>query len=267
LLSDAAAAAGAEVRYGPRLADLVRDGDGRVTGAVLEARDGSLQEVRAGIVIGADGRQSTVARRVEAAVLHRGPHACGVVYAFWSGLENTGTRWFYQPGVSAGAIPTNRGDTCIFIATPSRRFHEEIQGDMEAGYRRVLAECSPALAAELSNVAPSERFRGFPGEAGIVRQSHGPGWALVGDAGYFKDPITAHGITDALRDAELLARAVGEGSDRALAGYQSTRDELSDELFEITDAIAGFEWNLDTLKPLHLRLSKAMNEEVDALLG
>jgi flavin-dependent dehydrogenase len=95
-----------------------------------------------------------------------------------------------------------------------------------------------------------------------MRRSYGPGWALVGDAGYFKDPITAHGISDALRDAELLARAVGRGSDSALAEYESTRDELSLRLFEITDAIAGFGWDLDRLKPLHRNLSKAMNEEV-----
>jgi flavin-dependent dehydrogenase len=100
-----------------------------------------------------------------------------------------------------------------------------------------------------------------------MRQSHGPGWALVGDAGYFKDPITAHGISDALRDAEFLARAVEQGSDQALAKYQSTRDELSRELFESTDSIAGFEWSLETLKPLHKSLSRAMNVEVEALVG
>ena len=100
-----------------------------------------------------------------------------------------------------------------------------------------------------------------------MRQSHGPGWALVGDAGYFKDPITAHGISDALRDAELLARAVGRGSDPALAEYQATRDELSRDLFEITDEIAAFEWDLERLKVLHQDLSKSMNREVEALLG
>jgi flavin-dependent dehydrogenase len=131
----------------------------------------------------------------------------------------------------------------------------------------VVAECAPELADELAGKTPSERFRGFPGHPGLMRRSHGPGWALVGDAGYFKDPITAHGISDALRDAELLARAVGRGSDSALAEYESTRDELSLRLFEITDAIAGFGWDLDRLKPLHLDLSKTMNHEVEALLG
>src|SRR5262249_53102471 len=122
-------------------------------------------------------------------------------------------------------------------------------------------------AGELADKTPSERLRGFPGQPGLMRQSYGPGWALVGDAGYFKDPITAHGISDALRDADLLARAVTRGSDLALVEYQATRDELSRELFEITDEIAGFEWDFDRLKVLHHDLSKTMNREVEALLG
>ena len=266
LLADAASAAGADVRHGPRLVDLVRAWDGRVEGVVLEERDRSLHRILAGIVIGADGLRSTVARSVEAATYRHGHHACGVVYAFWRGLENAGNRWHYRPGVSVGAIPTNHDDTCIFVATPPARFHGEMRANMESGYRRVLAETAPDLGRQLADMEPSERFRGFPGQTGLMRQSHGPGWALVGDAGYFKDPITAHGISDALRDAELLARAVVCGTDRALAEYQSTRDELSQELFELTDAIAGFEWNLDTLKPLHMSLSKTMNHEVEALL-
>jgi 2-polyprenyl-6-methoxyphenol hydroxylase-like FAD-dependent oxidoreductase len=203
---------------------------------------------------------------VDAATYQEGRHAAGVVYAFWRGLENQGNRWHYRPGMSVGAIPTNDDDTCVFVAIPSRRFHDEIHANLETVYHRVLSECAPALARELSAAQLSERFRGFPGQAGLMRQSQGPGWALVGDAGYFKDPITAHGISDALRDAEFLARAVERGSDEALARYQSNRDGLSRELFEITDAIAGFEWDLDVLKPLHKRLSRVMNDEVEAVL-
>ena len=267
ILADAAAAAGAQVRFGPRLADLVRAPSGRVTGVVLEDRDRTPHSIAADIVIGADGLRSSVAGKVGAATYHEGRYAAGVVYAFWRGLENRGNRWHYRPGVSVGAIPTNQGDTCVFTAMPSARFHDEIHADLDAGYRRLLLECAPGLVQELADATPSERLRGFPGQAGLMRQSHGPGWALVGDAGYFKDPITAHGISDALRDAEFLARAVGRGTDQALAEYQTNRDALSRELFEITDAIAGFEWDLDTLKPLHKTLSKVMNEEVEALLG
>src|SRR5688572_950799 len=192
LLADAAAAAGADVRYGPRLADLLRNTDGRVTGVILEERGGARHEIGADIVIGADGRRSTVARMVDAATSHEGRYFAGVVYAFWRGLENRGNLWHYRPGTSVGAIPTNDDETCIFAAMPAQRFHDEIHDDLEAVHRRVLAECAPDLAREVSAAPPSERFRGFPGQAGIIRQSHGPGWALVGDAGYFKDPITAH---------------------------------------------------------------------------
>lgn len=267
LLADAAAEAGAEVIYSSKLVDLERASDGRVVGATIEQRDAAVRRVRANIVIGADGRRSTVARLVEATTNREGRHACGTVYTFWPGLENNRSRWFYRSGVSAGSIPTNKGDACVFVATTQARFHEELRTDKMAGYRKVLAECAPELAGEVAQKAPSEPLRSFPGQPGVVRQSYGPGWALVGDAGYFKDPITAHGITDALRDAELLARAVKRGSDEALAEYQSTRDELSWKLFEITDTIAGFEWDLNSLKPLHLELSKTMNGEVEALLG
>jgi flavin-dependent dehydrogenase len=267
LLADAARAAGADVLYGPRLAELERDARGRVTGAVLEQHDRPLHRVSAGIVIGADGMRSTVARTVEAAPYREGINVCGVVYGFWHGLENRGNRWYYRRHMGAGAIPTNGGDTLVFAATPPGRFYAEIQGDMEAGYRRVLAECAPDLAEEVSASARSERLRGFPGQPGYMRQSHGPGWALVGDAGYFKDPITAHGISDALRDAELCARAVAEGSEKALAGYQKTRDELSRDLFDLTETIASLDWNLPDLQVMHKHLSKAMNHEVEALLA
>jgi flavin-dependent dehydrogenase len=266
LLAKAAEAAGADVRYGPRLVELIRAPEGRVVGVVLEERDRSLRQVGAGIVIGADGLRSTVARLVAAETYRQGHYASGVVYNFWPGLENKGNRWYYRPGVGAGAIPTNDGDTCLFAAMPAARFHEEIQQDMKAGYHRVLVECSPELASEVEGLEPSERFRGFPGQPGLMRKSYGPGWALVGDAGYFKDPITAHGISDALRDAELLAHAVASGSDRELERYQSMRDDLSGLLFEITDEIASYKWDLESLKPLHLSLSKTMNHEVEALV-
>ena len=267
LLSDAAADSGAEVVYGPRFSAIERDATGRVVGAVIEERLGAKRRVGAGILIGADGLRSTVAQLVGAETYREGRHTCGVVYTFWQGLENNRSRWHYRPNVSAGSIPTNGGDALVFAAMPQPRFYGEIQADLEAGYRRVVQECAPELADELAGKVPSERYRGFPGHPGLMRRSHGPGWALVGDAGYFKDPITAHGISDALRDAELLARAVGRGSDSALAEYESTRDELSLRLFEITDAIAGFGWDLEQLKPLHLDLSKTMNREVEALLG
>jgi flavin-dependent dehydrogenase len=111
-----------------------------------------------------------------------------------------------------------------------------------------------------------ERAVAFAGQKGHLLEATGPGWALVGDAGYFKDPITAHGITDALRDAEILARAVSVGSDAALADFGRLRDALSTELYEVTDAIASFRWTLAELQEMHIRLNRAMKAEQDWML-
>ena len=114
-------------------------------------------------------------------------------------------------------------------------------------------------------------MRSFRGRPGFIKRSWGSGWALVGDAGYWKDPISVHGLTDALRDAELLARAIAstrpDGPDRrdALADYQATRDRLSHQLFGVVDVIAAQRWTDDEISGLLLQLSAAMADEVDAL--
>ena len=87
----------------------------------------------------------------------------------------------------------------------------------------------------------------------------------MGDAGYFRDPLTAHGITDAFRDAELLAAALVEGSDDALAGYQEERDAAAEGLMAVTDRIASLEWTMEEVKALHHRLSKEMNAAMEPL--
>ena len=128
---------------------------------------------------------------------------------------------------------------------------------------QVLRGNSPVLHDDVRRAKLVGRLRGFTGGLGFIRQAHGPGWALVGDAGYFKDPLTAHGITDALRDAEILARAVLTGRPQSLQLYQDMRDELSRALFDITDDIASFRWSLEQAKTLHTQLSAAMRAETD----
>ena len=123
------------------------------------------------------------------------------------------------------------------------------------------------VSAKEQHDARDAGHRAFPGQAGYFRQSFGPGWALVGDAGYFKDPITAHGITDALIDAEALARAVARGGQDALADYQRARDERALGLFEITDEVASFDWDLASVRELHLALSREMKREGEVVLG
>jgi flavin-dependent dehydrogenase len=258
-LAAAARAAGADVRFGTAMRALLR-ASGAVTGVELELPGRRRVEVRAGIVIGADGRRSLVARQVGTAVEVQGLHAAAGIYAYVDGLADRGNRWHYVPGLSAGAIPTNHGQHCVFASMPRERFLAEVRGDLAGGLARVLAEVSPELAAEVGRMG---RAVAVAGEPGWLRRTHGPGWALVGDAGYFKDPITAHGITDALRDAEILARAAGETG--GLARYQAQRDALSLPLFRTTDAIAGFGWDLAEVQELHLQLNRAMKAEQDWL--
>lgn len=267
LLVDAARDGGAEFEFSTRLVDLVRTDDGRVCGVRLD-QGGRERQVSAELVIGADGVRSTLAKLTGAACYRTGRHATGVVYNYWADTGFTdGYNWYYNPGVSAGAIPTNDGHTCIFASVPRARYHEQLRHGVDEGYRAILKECATDLAAIVDRSKMVDKYRGFPGEVGYFRQSHGPGWALVGDAGYFKDPLTAHGITDGLIDAELLAQAVAAGTEAALAGYQAARDALAVAHFEATDAIASFDWDLATVKQLHRALSDEMKKESAAVAG
>jgi len=197
------------------------------------------------------------------------------MYGHWTGLDVDGYGWYFVPGLSAVAIPTNGGQVCVSLSVPGPAFTRLFAHQPDRAFRELLSQVAPRLAeqvAERLRESSQENdsrspLRGFPGQAGFFRRAYGPGWALVGDAGYFKDPLTAHGITDALRDAELLAGAIDAGSDDALAEYQAQRDAASVDLFETTDAIASFSWNLSDVRVLHEALARAMSREVKQLVS
>src|SRR5262249_9534608 len=138
--------------------------------------------------------------------------------------------------------------------------------DVPAAYRRLVAEVAPDLAEKLEAARLESNLRGSAGPFGDLRRPWGPGGALVGDAGYFKDPISGPGISDRLRDAAAPAGAVVRGDEAAFALYEAARDEMSLPLFEATEAIASLEWDNERLKGLHQSLSDAMKQEVAALL-
>ena len=265
VLVDAAVEAGASVRHGLRVSELVRGARGRVEGALVSDADGRTRAVRASVVIGADGLRSTLAGLVEAPVTRLGRHATATVYGYWSDLDLDGYHWHWRKDAAAGAIPTNGGLVLVFVGVPPWRFWQECRADVKTAYHRLLAEAAPDLAERLARARLVGSLHGFAGHAGFLRRPWGAGWALVGDAAYFKDPITAHGLSDALRDAELVADTVVRGGERALADYEACRNQLSSELFEATEAIASFEWDNAALKTLHRRLSDAMKREVQAL--
>jgi flavin-dependent dehydrogenase len=267
LLADAAIAAGADVRYGQRLIALDRDDRGRVRGASIEDASGKVRLVRAGVVVGADGRHSTVGRLAGAGRLRTGRAATATVYGHWTGLAVDGYRWTYVRDASAGAIPTNDGAACVFVTVPAAAFAATFGGGVAAGFHRTLARTSPLLAEALAGAAPIAGLHGFAGQTGAFTACQGPGRALVGDAAYFKDPLTAHGITDALLHAELLADAIDAGTAAALRAYESTRTTIAQPVFDATEAIAGFTWTLDQVRVHHTTLARAMAAEIDAALA
>jgi flavin-dependent dehydrogenase len=271
ILLEAAEQAGAQVLHGTAVTSLLRDDEGRVRGVLAGDARGSAFPVEGTITVGADGIRSVVAQQVGAALLRQGHAASAVLYRYAQDLPVRDFEWIYGDGAAAGLIPTNDGATCVFVGTTPARMRQLRRSGQEQAFASLLAGASPDLVDRLLDCRGWSSMRGWGGVPGHVRQSWGPGWALVGDAGYFKDPITAHGITDALRDAELVADAILETlSGRvqeaiAMAAYQATRERLSRRLFEATEEIAGYGWDSTRARELLRTASSAMSDEVDHL--
>jgi flavin-dependent dehydrogenase len=270
ILVDAAAAAGADVRFGTRAVDLLREGD-RVTGVLVLDDSGRAVPVRARLVVGADGRDSAVAAWVGAATDRVATASSSVVYGYIDAAASDQYRWWFRRGGSAGLIPTNDGQACIFAGGGTGPGSPLAGSGRPADVlRRAIAATAPELVEDLA-AAPITGVRRFAGRPGHLRRPWGPGWVLVGDAGYLKDPITAHGMSDALRDAELAARAVlhvigGEAEAEAMGGFQELRDRLSIPLFDVAEQLASHTWSDEEVRDTLLRLSSAMSDEVELLL-
>ena len=179
ILVDAAAAAGAEVRFGIAVADLDRDRHGAVTGVNGRTRDGQAFRARARIVVGADGIRSTIAERAGAPFERVGTSAAAVTYGYWSGLQTDGYEWNFRPDAASGVIPTNNGQACVFASASPRRIS---RGGLTP-LTQIVAESSADLAGRLAAAVPPRALRTFTGQSGHMRRSWGPGWALAGDAG------------------------------------------------------------------------------------
>ena len=265
-LVEAAEEAGATVVHGVGVVALSGSAQERVSGAILSGPHGDRAEVRADLVIGADGARSRIARAVGAESHLTLPEACAAIYGYVDGIEDVGYHWYYGRGCSIGTIPTNDGQSCVFVGVSPERFRAAGRAGMASLFTEVVGALAPELGRHLAEVGVP-KLRGFAGLPSHLRRCHGAGWALVGDAGYFRDPATAHGITDALRDAELLARAVVQGTEEALATYEATRDAVAEPLMRVTARIASLQWELDELPGLHRRLAKAMKAGVEVVRG
>ncbi len=243
LLIDAAGEAGADVQEGFAVEGLLADG-GRVSGVRGRSRKRKSIAVSARVVVGADGRHSTVAKAVRPHQYNDRPPLQGGYYTYWSGLPVEGFEISVRPNRGFGAVPTHDGLTMVVVGWPYAEFKAN-RGDIEGNYMRTL-ELAPAFAERVRAATREARFAGGA-VSSFFRKPYGPGWALVGDAGYDKDPITAWGISDAFRDADLCASALdgwlsgAQAFDSAMAGFQRVRDEASLPTFELTCGFATME--------------------------
>jgi 2-polyprenyl-6-methoxyphenol hydroxylase-like FAD-dependent oxidoreductase len=258
ILVNAAVEAGAELREKVVVDDLVWDDD-RVVG--VRGRSGGRPfEERASIVVGADGQHSLVARQAGPTIRQSTPPLTFGYYTYWAGMPVDGIELIHR--IEAGRVlivfPTNDDLTCIAVQGRPDDY-ATFRADIEGEYLRAI-DLADDLAARVRAGRRAERFQGTADLPNFIRVATGPGWALVGDAGYHRDPLLAHGISDAFRDATLLSEAIDSGLtgqtplDDALAGYEQQHAEA---------AMAGFEMTLQAcaLRPFPpelLRLREAV---------
>ncbi|MEX5635160.1 NAD(P)/FAD-dependent oxidoreductase [Parafrankia sp. FMc2] len=271
ILVNAARRAGAEVLEDFTVTDLVWSGS-TVVGIRGHEGDGAERELRATIVVGADGFHSQVAKRVNAELYDVRPAAGFIYYSYFSGLDwglhhKTGLneQWF-------GTWPTNDDLTMLAIIC-TRRQLKEFRQNTEERFRAVLDDVEPEMGRQLreqgTRVEPLRPMR-YPDN--YYRRASGAGWALVGDAGYHKDPLTGWGMTDAFLHAEMLAERIHEGlsgerpMQDALAAYNTQRDEESHGVYDFTTTLA----ELTTLPPFFEATMRAMStsqEWTNKMLG
>ncbi|HEY7060874.1 MAG TPA: NAD(P)/FAD-dependent oxidoreductase [Chloroflexota bacterium] len=244
ILVDAAVAAGVEFRPEFSVQALCWDGD-RVTGLRGAARGGATVTEQARLVVGADGLHSRVARAVRAPTYHARPALTCGYYSYWSGMSCEGAELYPRDQRFAVAFPTNDGLTCVAVQWTHDEF-AAFRADVESNFLRTLEEM-PDLAERVRAGRREERFVGTADLPNFFRRPYGPGWALVGDAGYHQDPNTGLGISNAFRDAELLAAAIDDGLaarrplDAALADYERQRNEAAMPQYEFTCEVASLQ--------------------------
>jgi flavin-dependent dehydrogenase len=243
ILANAAADAGADIEFGTSVTGVVRDA-GRVRGVRVATAGGGEAELRARVVVGADGRNSTIAR------------LCGARKYNVTANERF-AYWAYFEGANLGPSPTllfhKWGDQHIFCAptdgglymaatAPGLSDLERFRTDIDVNLMRSLCDCEP-VAAALDGARRVGKVLGIVRFSGFFRDPSGPGWVLAGDAGHFKDPCAGRGIGDAFRQADTLVPAIIDGLsgsdsrlDATLADWGRRRDgELAEYYWQAVD--------------------------------
>lgn len=266
-LVDAAVAGGAEVRHRVAVRRLTHDGTGRVDGVELAA-GGETRRISARWVVGADGIGSRVAAQVGSPKLVREPRAAAFVFALWDGLPPNVVENFHAVGSAAGVIPTNDDAAVVWTAVDAERFRDSVRGRLADAHHETIGRM-PALRERLQEHGARclGGYRGFGGEPGFLRRASGPGWVLVGDASYFKDPVSAHGITDALIGAELVADAIvqvarcGADEREAFGHYADVRDGFAAAMMPPVARLAGLDLDLAAKQQAFKEVAAVMRDE------
>ncbi|MGH2689047.1 MAG: NAD(P)/FAD-dependent oxidoreductase, partial [Actinomycetota bacterium] len=248
-------------------ARVVVGADGRVTGIRGHDKGGPTVTEQARVVVGADGRHSLVAAAVDVPRYHeKAPLLCAY-YTYVSGMSIGGRFESYdRPSRGIAAWPTNDDLTLVIAGWPYAEF-EANRRDVEGNVLKTL-DLVPGLAERFHAGRRETRWVGTP-VLNYFRTPFGPGWALVGDAGYNKDYITAFGITDAFRSAELCVEALDAAFtgarpfDEAMGDYQARRDEHALPFYEFTTQIAA----LQPAPPEQQQLMAAVHGNREAMDG
>jgi flavin-dependent dehydrogenase len=265
LLIDAAVEEGATVRESVTVKDVIVEG-GRVVGIRGHDADNKAIEERATIVIGADGIHSFVAKAVGAEEYDSRPSRGSGTYAYWSGTNLDLPNLAFSVGYFGFSFPTNDGLVCMGAAKDDD-FFADVTGGGDESVLTTLEKASPRLAEQMRGAKRETRYFAFRAQPGVFRKAFGDGWALVGDAGIYKDPVTGHGITDAFVQAQMLADAVTSGlggteaMPTALAGFERRRDDFTREIYDITQEIASLSWTEESLLGIFLRFGATLEKE------
>jgi flavin-dependent dehydrogenase len=223
VLLDAAVEAGVELRERFSVRELRFEGD-RVTGVMGTTRDGRAHVEHARLVIGADGRSSLVASTVRAPKYKEVPTIACWYYTYWPGVQDLGHVSGARNRRHLIFLPTHWGLTCVLVGWPAEEFGR-VRANVEAEYHEAVRIVSPTVSERLKGSSPAERYYGIGDVPNFYRKPYGPGWALVGDAGHHRDPVGAHGISDAVR---------------ALGDYEQRRNEAGFPLYEQNCRVAAF---------------------------